>query len=523
MGKNLRDYQLQAIKNIESDLNSGYNTLLLNMSMGLGKTFTAVKAEEKLNSKKTFWVTEDSRLLEQSAMAFIRDKFDDKFADEIDKIGFIEYCRNGGTMPNTGHKMSIVKADLFDISGDIVFCSAQTLYRRLEKMDADMCDIMIVDEAHCFGSKSLYEGISHFNTRLRLGLSGTPIRNDGVMMGDMFQKQTFEYGMSEGIKNGYLCELDAIRIKTNVNLDKVHTQMGDFNEKELANQIDTLARNNLIADSYLKYCNGRQAIGYGVNINHCLNLAEAFREKGINAEAVSSDDERTSDSAAKIKAYKQGKLDVIFNVNILSKGFDHADTGCTIAAAPTKSLVRYLQGPAGRGSRLKSDEFVKKFGQNCIIIDVVDNTTRHNLVNAFEIDKQKPLEDRCFISQDKKDKILADRLAKQAVLTHEQKEDEKVSLIALPKVISTFSSSKMRQAATENQLRIIKHYGYDIQNFRYTFQQCNDIIGMQICSKEELEYLSKKGYETDGATKSHYSTIYYEHEIKNKQWQKQKR
>jgi len=165
MSKQLRDYQQSAIKSIERDLSEGKNTLLLSMSMGLGKTFTAVKAEEKLNSKKTFWVTEDSRLLEQSALAFIRDKFTDKFADEIEKIGFIEYCRQGGTMPETGHKMSIVKADLFDTSGDIVFCSAQTLWRRIGKMDANMCDIMIIDEAHCFGSKSLYQGMEECSKR----------------------------------------------------------------------------------------------------------------------------------------------------------------------------------------------------------------------------------------------------------------------------------------------------------------------------------------------------------------------
>jgi len=515
MNKKLRDYQSAAIKSIEKDLSDGNSTLLLSMSMGLGKTFTAVKAEEKLNSKKTFWVTEDSRLLEQSAMAFIRDKFDNKFADEVEKIGFIDYCRQGGTMPSTGHKMSIVKADLFDTSGDIVFCSAQTLWRCLQHMDADMCDIMVIDEAHCFGSKSLYQGISHFNTRLRLGLSGTPFRNDGMMMGDIFEKITYEYGMAEGIKNGYLCELDAVRIQTNVNLDSVHTKMGDFNQQELSNEINTLARNNLIADSYLKYANGRQAIGYGVNIKHCIDLAEAFRNKGINAAAVSSDEERTANSDAEIINYKKGKLDVIFNVNLLSKGFDHPETGCTIAAAPTKSLVRYLQGPAGRGSRLKNEEFVSKFGQNCVILDITDVTTKHNLVNAWELDKKKPIEERTFTTQEKKDKLLAERLSKKAVLEHTRDKDERVKLLQLPEP-NLIRWKKLKEPATEPQLAWIERLGYNITTENYTKQMCNDIIALEPCNQRELDYLKSKGYDTKGATKGHYQTVYQQLDMKIK-------
>lgn len=498
MSKTLREYQINAIKCIEKDLNDNFNSLLLNMSMGLGKTFTAVKAEEKLQSKKTFWVTEDSRLLEQSAMAFIRDKFNDKFADEVEKIGFIEYCKQGGTMPTTGHKMSILKADLNDTSGDIVFCSAQTLWRRIEKMDHDMCDIMVIDECHLFGSKNLYAGISHFNPRLKLGLSGTPFRTDGMMMSDIFQKQTFEYGMADGIKNGYLCEMDAIRIKTNVDLDNVKTQMGDFNQNELSSKVDTLTRNNLVADSYIKYCMGRQAIGYGVNIQHCINLAEAFQQKGINAVAVSSDEERTFNSDKNIRLYKQGKIDVLFNVNLLSKGYDHADTGCTISAAPTKSLVRYLQGPGGRGSRLKSESFVRKFGQNCIILDITDNTTKHNLVNAFEIDKVKPIEDRYFTTQEKRDKLLEARLDREVKLNHKQDKDEKVSLLALPKYIF-FNYKAMNDKATDAQLKWLDDLGFDTTNNHYTKEQCNQIIKSQPARPHELKYLEERGYITEGA------------------------
>lgn len=494
--KNLRPYQQAAISAVKKELEAGISTQLLTMSMGLGKTFTAVKMTEQLGFKKVLWCTDDERLLEQSAMAFINNKFDSNFSSEINKTGFLNYIRQGGTFGEDGYKMGVIKADLFKPEGNVVFCSAQTLYRRLHLLNPNDYDCLIIDECHVFGSKTFFQGISHFLPNLRLGLSGTPFRKDGVLMCDIFEKIVFDYGMAEGIKDGWLCELDAVRIRTNCSLDKVHTIAGDFNEKELSNELNTLSRNNLIADSYLKYAKGRQAIGFGIDIQHCMDLTEAFQQKGINAVAISSDEERTGDKNAKIKAYRDGKIDVLWNVNLLSKGFDHPDTGCAISAAPTKSLVRYLQGPAGRPSRLKSAEYVAKFGQRAIIIDIVDNTTKHSIVNAWELDKGKDPEDRVFISQEKRDKLLAER-ERKAFITHTRDKDEKVKLLAVPK-LKISNSFRMSEDATPLQLETIAKWGYEIKEAHYTKTMISEIFGKQPAGWKSIKEMKEWGYDVEG-------------------------
>jgi len=522
LSKIIRPYQQKAIDNTCSELIKGTKTQLWNMSMGTGKTFTAVKCEEQLKSKKTIWLTEDERLLEQSALAFIADKFDDKFTKQVEKEGFINFCRQGGQFGHTGFKASIVKADLFDTSGNVVFVSAQTLWRRLDLLDPELFDIMIVDECHLAGSKKFYEGMSHFDTRLRLGLSGTPFRKDGMMMGDMFEKISFDYPMRDAIRDGYLCELNAIRIKTNTNLDTVHTLMGDFNDKELSQTVNNPARNFLIADSYLKYCKGRRMIGFGVDIQHCMDLAEAFQIKGINATAVSSDEERTGNKNKKIRAYKNGDHDVLFNVNLLSKGFDDPDTGGAISAAPTKSIVRYLQGPAGRPSRLKSPEFVAKFGQNAIILDVVDNTNSHNLINAWELDKMLPPEERCFITNETRDKLLAERLKKNTKLEFNRGTDEFVKLLSIPRIKVNFKSEGMDKIASEKQLSWVRSLGYDVDNDVYTIGMCSEIINQQPLSRARIEELNALGYDTQSRvlTNADYNAVQRELWIKQQQKKK---
>lgn len=488
--KELRGYQELAIKAIEDDLAAGFNRLLLVMSMGLGKTFTAVKLVERLDFKRVLWVTDDERLLDQSAIAFIQEKYP-PIVEYVQQYGIINAIREKKTF--AGYKIGIIKSDLFIPDGDIVFASAQTLWRRLEKLDHNHYDCVIIDECHVFGAKTFFQGIDHFKPKLRLGLSGSPFRKDGMMMSDIFQKISFEYNMAEGIKDKWLCELDAIRIKTNCSLDNVHTLAGDFNEKELSDELNTLSRNNLIADSYIKYAKGRKAIGFGIDIQHCIDLADAFQNKGINAVAISSDEERTGDKNIKIRNYRSGNVDVIFNVNLLAKGFDDPDTGCSIAAAPTKSLVRYLQGPAGRPSRLKSDEYVARFGQNAIILDIVDITTRHNLVNAWELDKQKPVEERVFVSQDKKDKLLEAR-KNTAKITHKRDKDEIVNLLQIPKLkISKFYS--MSDDATQAQLDAISKFGYDIAETHYTKWMITEIFAAQPCTLKQIGWLKWKGYD----------------------------
>jgi superfamily II DNA or RNA helicase len=85
----------------------------------------------------------------------------------------------------------------------------------------------------------------------------------------------------QGIKDGYLCELDGIRIKTDISLDNVRTTAGEFNQKDLQ-VLNCHARNQLIVDSHFKYADGRQAIAFCVDVEHAMDLCEAFKSRGVN-------------------------------------------------------------------------------------------------------------------------------------------------------------------------------------------------------------------------------------------------
>lgn len=515
MSKSLRPYQSECHESVISRYNAGIIKQLIILFTGAGKTYLLIKLLERMGFKRVLWLSFQEELVSQSALAFIADKFDEEFYKKVEEIGFLDFMRQDNQeYPANDFTLGCIKADIFKPDANVVMGSVMTISKRLDRLPEDYFDCIICDEAHLFGSKTAYNTIEYFRPKLLIGCTATAHRNDGMMLGDIFDEITFEYGLDRGIKDGYCTQLDAIRIKTNVSLDKVKTIGGDLNQKELSNEVNTLARNQLIVDKWKQYASGRQTIAFCVGIQHSIDLAEQFQMNGINAVAVSSDEELTPDRSKNIKKFKEGKIEVLTNTGILVAGFDHVNVGCAIMASPTKSLTRYLQS-IGRAARLKGTDFVKTFGQNAVLMDIVDVTNRHNLINAWELDRKKPLEERCFTTDEKKAQILDARLAKVVKIEHERDVDEEVVLLKLPNKI-TFNSPKMRMPATENQLRLVKYFGYDIEETRYTNQQCNDIIGMQLCSQQELDYLSKKGYDIDGATKANYSAAYYEHEIKNK-------
>lgn len=490
--KELRPYQHTSINKITEALQRGVSSQILSLATGLGKTFTAVQATKNFN--RVLWVTHTEELLEQSALAFIRERFDEALAKHIEEVGFINYVRSGGLFAGTDFKMGVIKAADFYPNGNVVMASAQTLHRRLDRLDPYAFDVIVADECHYFSSLTFFKGISHFKPTLLLGLSATPYRMDGMPLGDVFDEIVYEYGLKEGITDGYLCELDAVRVKTTTSLDKVRTVAGELNQKDLSNEINTPQRNQLVVSNYIKYCNGRQGIFFCVDIDHAVKLSQVFIDMGISCKPVTGDEEITPDRSQSIKDFKTGKIQILTNCNVLTTGFDHPNTGCIGMAAPTKSLTRYLQA-VGRGSRLKDKSFVDKFGQNCIILDYIDNTSRHNLVNCWELDKDKDPEDRVFISAEKRDKLLEERKRK-ALLNFERKEDEIVQLLRIPRA-KVNKSIRMRDAAVEAQLKWIKDLGYDTDKDHYTKGMCNQIILNLPATEKQVNMLKAIGYDVN--------------------------
>jgi len=477
---NWRPYQVKCKNKIKQSFNKGINKQLIVQATGTGKRLAAVDLIQHFN--RTLFVAHREELINQ---AF----------NDIEKY----YPMQAG----------IIKGTRFDVEKRIVIASVQTLYNRLDKISSDAFDLVIIDEAHHYMAKSYIKTVRHFSAKLLTGWTATPNRLDGLNLSNIFQEVTFTYPIAQGIQEGYLAKIDAYRIQTQGDLSKIKKVAGDFNQKQLSDAVDTELRNNLIVHKYIEYAKDRQAIAFCVDIDHAYNLKRHFVDNGISCEAVVSDTERCPNRSDLLDQFSKGQIKVLTNVMILSEGYDYSDIGCVLMARPTQSETVYVQG-IGRGTRLKSEQFIKEHNaDNCIVLDFVDNCGRHSLVNAHELEKGKPIEERMFLPEEHKEKLLAEKRKREAKVHSAIMTDSKVNLLKIPEFrMGNWRTEKMEEEATPAQIDFIKKLGVYQDDVEYTKFQASELISNQPASTWQLNYLASLKYDiSNGATIGQYQKV----------------
>jgi superfamily II DNA or RNA helicase len=374
----LRPYQIAALKASKEKYDSGITRQLLVLPTGMGKTvcFAALPEHHGI-SKRSLVLVHREELAQQAA-------------DKIQKW-------------NPGYSVGIEMASSRAGRDDrIVVGSVQTLGwgngRRLAQLAPDEFGPIICDEAHHSTAASYKAIFEHFGfvgdvqpkDRLLLGVTATPNRGDGAGLGAVYDEIVFNYPMLDAIRDGWLVNMRGARIRTDVSLDEVGVSYGDFKENQLARTVNTPGRNALIVSEWLKRARERQTLCFTVDIAHAIALAEAYRNAGIAAAAVWGND---PDRAYKLRAHRDGTLQVLTNCGVLTEGYDDWRISCVVMARPTKSQLLFVQ-MAGRGTRLPDGvDNLKEAEQagyplakrDCVLLDITDNTSRHSLVTLSSV------------------------------------------------------------------------------------------------------------------------------------------
>jgi len=510
MAKELRPYQKEAIIAVQNALQRGVKKQIIVLPTGCGKTYTAVKT--LADFKRKMWCVDREELLEQAGVAFLSDLAPDvPVAKLVDQNGglieFINNVKSQGVFAPPEYdvfkKIGIVKAEHFDIDSEIILSSIQTLHRRLDRIPKDHFDAIVQDECHGSCSTTARKIINYFTPRLLLGLTATPHRADGGNLGDIYDDIVYQYPMLKAFEEGYLCELDAIQIRTDLNLDNVKTTAGEFNQRDLRQEVDTDARNNLIYESYKKYADGKLNVIFCVDIEHAKNVTQKLTEKGEKAEIFVSDQEVTSDRRGTLNRFKSGEITHLVNVGLFTTGMDVPSIGCITMARPTKSLTLFMQ-MIGRGTRTlpgtidgidnpegRREAIAKSNKPNCLVLDICDSSYRHKLVNTWSLDQDKPVEQRLFTTTKKKEKIIESR---EKLFQANRAKDQRVSLFPLPKVVLS-DSIRMKDPATMNQLMFLDKLGYDVKNYQYSKGDANRLISNAPASVAQIYVLKKNKYD----------------------------
>jgi superfamily II DNA or RNA helicase len=397
-------------------------------------------------------------------------------------------------------QVGVIKGSRFEINNRIVIASAQTIWRRLDKIPKNFFDCVMADEVHHYLARTFVMPLKELIYKVSYGFTATPTRLDGLDFSNIMDDIIYNYPLERGIREGFLCQLDAIRIRTKINISDVKRSRGDFAINELSNAVNNEKRNELIVDKYIKHGNGRQAVAFCVDIAHAKALRDTFKKKCPSLKVETINSEMDLNLRRKyIRDYSNKKIDILTNVNILTEGWDYNDVGVLLMARPTESLALYMQ-MIGRGTRIKSDVYKKKHKvSNCLILDFVDNVGIHKIVNTWTLDNTKSVKEKVFVTEENRDKLIAleiqNKSERIARIKRFYDTDELINLFELPQIrLARKSDHWYNLPPTEAQINYLIHLGIYDSNVDYTRGQASNLISEQPITLAQRKRLAGLGY-----------------------------
>jgi len=348
----LRPYQVQGIAAVQADVAAGYRRVLIHLPVGAGKTVVFATLAQQWH-QPTLVLVHREELLTQA----------------VDKFRMV--------WPEAD--LGIVRGAHDEYDAQVVVATVQTLAGRLARATPDRFRLAIADEAHHTTSPQWQQVLRAYGFwptpaphHCFVGVTATTTRTDGVDLGVMFEKTSYQLSMLELIQSQYLSDIRAIRVTTHFDLDQVPVDAsGDWDAEALGRLVDTPTRNQLVVQSWKTHARKRHTLVFAATVAHAQHLAEAFRKAGVRADWIAGQ-HKPRERTEKLQAFHRKTTQVLINVAILTEGYDEPSIDCVVLARPTQSAIVYTQA-IGRGTRRHPDK------RDCLILDLADNSTRHRL------------------------------------------------------------------------------------------------------------------------------------------------
>lgn len=202
-------------------------------------------------------------------------------------------------------------------------------------------NLIITDESHHSKSKTYQTIYDYFDSVPRLGFTATPWRMNGEGFTDIYSE------IIKGPTIPWLIENECLAPFRWYSQPLINRQDVDFKsikraDETTAKQFSEAEIQGDLIKHYKKYADGKQAILYAPTIEMSKEFVKTFNDAGIHA--VHADAKTpTNERDAIMRDFKDGKIQILSNVDLISEGFNVPDCSCVIMCRPTKSVVLHLQ------------------------------------------------------------------------------------------------------------------------------------------------------------------------------------
>jgi superfamily II DNA or RNA helicase/SAM-dependent methyltransferase len=333
--------QADALLALAETRDVGFRRGLVVLATGLGKTWLAAFDTEQVGARRILFVAHREEILNQAAETFLRIR-------PRSRVGFY-------------------KGQTSDVEVDVLCASVQTLSRNihLERFSPQHFDYIVVDEFHHAAAATYRRLLNYFAPRFLLGLTATPDRSDqSDILSLCDDNLVFTCGLFAGIRSGLLVPFHYYGIfDESVDYSEVPWRNGRFDPDQLSSKLATLARARHALQEWRAHKQER-TLAFCISIAHAEFMAAQFGKAGVTCAAVYSGS--TLGRADALERLRDGRLTIIFSVDLFNEGVDLPAIDTVMMLRPTESKILFLQ-QLGRGLRKNDGK------EKLVVLDFIGN------------------------------------------------------------------------------------------------------------------------------------------------------
>ncbi|MBO9128591.1 DEAD/DEAH box helicase family protein [Bacillus sp. 165] len=331
--------QVDALRELETAIEEGFDKALVVMATGLGKTYLAAFLAQHFH--RVLFVAHREEILYQAQRSFQN--------------------------VHPGKTTGIYNGKAKEGDADFVFASISTLNqkRHLEKFAPDHFDLVVIDEFHHAAANSYKNVLTYFHPKFLLGITATPYRNDNR---DIFSlcdgKVAYKIDFIEAIQHKWLAPFHYYGVYDDTDYSKIRWVGTHYDQEQLTEAQNRKELYEKTLDTWRKHKQTRTLV-FCSSVRQAEALNSFFRENGHKTVSLHSGTTSISRSEA-IRQLRNGEIEAIFTVDLFNEGIDIPAVDTLLFVRPTESLTVFTQ-QVGRGLRLYDGK------KHCVIIDLIGN------------------------------------------------------------------------------------------------------------------------------------------------------
>lgn len=257
---------------------------------------------------------------------------------------------------------------------------------------------MLIDEAHLYpreansmlGRFLKESGITHV-----LGITATPVKlqtnrdKDGqnfsklVMLtsrskkGNFFKDIIHVGQVAEMVRLGFWSPLQYETAGFDSSLLVFNSSKSEYTEKSVQRAYDANGGSEQIVQALDRHSDRRHILVFVPSVEDAITLSKKYP----NSAVIYGEMDKTERSQV-IARFRAGEIRVIFNVRVLSTGFDYTGIDCIVLGVSTASIALYYQ-IIGRATRIDPEK------TDALIVDLGGNVERFGRVEDITFERGK--------------------------------------------------------------------------------------------------------------------------------------